>query len=326
MPRLAIAREEQIDRIYRESHALWGAGLAWSHYRDLWRELSATPWGSRHARFWVWLGDDREVLSSAKVYRPLLRLAGETSRVTVISAIFTPPGLRGRGHATRLMRALIDRAARRDEANVLLFSDIGTMYYASLGFLALPAEEQAGPLPRLARPPAGWSLEPLRDEDRAAIARAHLDYCSRRPIAIVRDPAHWRFLWVRSSSFFERLGDSRLRPCWQVARCERRFAGYLLTVVGDGEWHVREVGAVDGDPETMATVLRLGAREAQARGLARFYGWLPPEVLGLLPDWSIDRRPRRNALPMILPLRESARALTALTTPDGAYLHFQDQF
>jgi len=142
---------------------------------------------------------------------------------------------------------------------------------------------------------------------------------------VLRDDLHWEFLEVRSREFFERLDDPGLRQRRQIALDAGRFAGYLVTVEGRGDWNVREVGAPGADPEAMARVLCLGARQARGLGLRTFYGWLPPGLRRHLPEWGIRTRPRRRAVPMIARLDASA-VLPDLSTPEKAYLPFQDQF
>ena len=322
---LTVARDDQLDSIYRESHALWGSGLPFEHYLGLWRELTDTQWARRHAGVYVWCDETGRMLSSVKLYRPELRVGDRVCRATIIGALFTPSALRGRGYASRLVQAALAHAREQTDPLALLFSDIGTQFYDRLGFRALPAEEQWGALPTDPHPPAGWSLRPKTGPDLATMSRAHLDFCTSRPLAMIRDAAHWTFLDVRSSRFFERLNDRRLTYRQQIALRGSEFAGYLITVEGRGEWNVREVGAVEGSPETMATILRLGAQQAQAAGLRRFYGWLPPGVADYLEDWRIRRRRRRRAVPMVCELDDSLD-LSGLTTPDAAYLAFQDQF
>ena len=81
----------------------------------------------------------------------------------------------------------------------------------------------------------------------------------------------------------------------------------------------------DGDPDSMAAVLRLGAAQARTRGLRRLYGWLPPEVIEPLRDWGLRRQVRRRALPMILPLSAGTDLEPLLAGPSG-YIPYQDQF
>jgi GNAT superfamily N-acetyltransferase len=324
--RLEPARDEQIDAVYRDSHALWGAGLRLGDYRALWDDLSHTPWGRRWAEFLVWTSGEARVLSSLKVYRPLLRLGRRVERATVAGAVFTPPARRGHGHATAMLRAVIERARERGDQAVLLFSDIGTTYYAGLGFTALPAEEQYGRLSgSLAALRPEVALRPAAEADMQAVREAHDAFCSGRPIAFLRDAEQWEFLRARTKAFFTRLGDPLVRSRFDVAEDGETFVGYVVSVEGRGEWSVREVGARDGDLPAMAAVLRAAARAAARRGLATFYGWLPPDLVEHLAPLRVRRRPRTRAVPMILPFADRP-PLARLRSPQAAYIPFQDQF
>lgn len=326
MSRLEHASHDQIRALYRESHALWGGGLDFEQYFSLWLELSSLPWCRRHASFRVWVDASGRVLSSLKRYRPLLRILGRTARVTILGAIYTPKALRGRRHATDMLRAVIEECRQRGEPAAMLFSDIGASFYETLGFLALPAEEQWGRLPRVARGiPDGWELRPSEDSDLPAIMSAHADQAQRRPLAFVRDDEHWRFLRARSAGYFSRFHDKAVRQSCRTALDNGRFVGYLITVEGHGEWNIREVGAVGGDPARMATILRLAAYEARRDGARRFYGWLPPEVVELLENWPLRTRLRAKARPMILSM-DGMVDMDRLCTARAAYLPYQDQF
>jgi GNAT superfamily N-acetyltransferase len=326
MPRFSVASEQQTEAIYRESHTLWGAGLSAEDYLGLWRDVSRTAWARKHARFFVWLDDEGEVLSSMKVYRPRVRLHDSVSRLCVLGAIFTPAELRRRGHATAMVRHALRQERHEGSRMALLFSDIGTSFYESLGFRPLPAEEQWSWLWRTRRQvPTGWSLRAMREDDAPLIRRAHAEFVATRPLAVERDEEHWEFLAVRSASFFSRLRDPRVAQFCRVALHRGEFVGYLLSVEGHGEWNVREVGSVGADPMRMADVMRLGAASARRCGLTRFYGWLPPETLSYLSEWRIEARVRRRAVPMILPLDVTVDP-ASLGTPQAAYIPYQDQF
>lgn len=324
MPRLAVARQSQIDAIHQESHALWGAGLSLAQYGELWSELSNTAWAAQHARFCVWLDTYGTVLSSMKIYRPLVGLRGAVRRSCVLGAIFTPRAQRRRGHASRMVRQALEEARAEEARLALLFSDIGTEYYAGLGFRALPAEEQWGSLAPRGDVP-GLTLRDLHLEDLPDVRRMHEEFNCSRALAVMRDAAHWEFLRARSAGFFKRLDDREIEQRWRIAERDGRTVGYLITVEGRGEWSVREVGAEGGDPATMARVLRAGAAQALQAGQRRFYGWLPREVTALLPDWEIRSQTRRRAVPMLLPL-DGTVDLASLGTVDAAYTPYQDQF
>ncbi|NIM00879.1 MAG: GNAT family N-acetyltransferase [Acidobacteria bacterium] len=326
MSRLVVADPSHIKSIYRESYALWGAGLTRRDYLGLWNEISSTAWARENARFYVWLGPGGEVLSSLKAYRPKLQLLGECGRAIVLGAIFTPRARRRRGHAAAAVRAALD-VGREDGSNVaLLFSDIGTRYYDTFGFREIPAEEQWGPLSAgTDDTPAGWTLRDMRDEDLSTVIAMHDAFCAARPFAVLRDPAHWEFVRTRAFGFFRRLGSAQVRQRWRVAECDGRVVGYLITVEGRGEWNVREVGALGGDFEGMADVLRVAAVEAARSGLRRFYAWLPRELVAHLSGWRIRSSSRRGAVPMIAALDGMAE-FPALQVPGAAYIPYQDQF
>jgi GNAT superfamily N-acetyltransferase len=326
MPKLVLASTTQIEAIYRESHALWGAGLHLRDYTALWNEISNLPWAARHARFHAWQADDGQVLSSMKLYRPLIRVAGETARASVLGAIFTPLARRRNGHASQMVRHVIQCCRQRGDRLCLLFSDIGPAFYTELGFHALPAQEHWGRIPRnreAARP--SLTMQPLSESEIGSVRQAHNDSCSRRPLALVRDEEHWEFLLARTAGFFRRLRDRMIGSRFSVVKRDGRFAGYLITVEGRGEWNLREVGAVGGDPETMVAILDLGAQRARGEGLRRFYGWLPPELPHRLENWEIRSQSRRRALPMVLPLSGSIRP-ELLQDPETAFIPYQDQF
>jgi hypothetical protein len=155
----------------------------------------------------------------------------------------------------------------------------------------------------------GFSLDDMEDRELPAVARAHRASSDARRIALLRDREHWDFLRVRSV----------------VARRDGRFAGYLITVEGRGEWNVREVGAAGGDPEVMADIVRVGSAEAWHAGLRGFYGWLPPSVAVRLRDSGIRSRSRTRAQPMILPLAPGVD-VRELASAEHGFIPFQDQF
>ncbi len=326
MPRLAIARNSDIDLICRESHALWGGGLSLRAYREFWDELSATPWARRHFSFNVWLDERDVVLSSFKLYRPRVRFLDRTCRACVIGAVFTPSAQRRRRHAFQMLRLVLGEARRRGDGVALLFSDIGTAYYGALGFTALPAEEVWGRLPRAPRIPGqGWELRRLGREDLPAVAAMHDAWCAGRRLAVLRDLQHWEFLRVRALGFFDRLGNPSLVPDFRLALRDGEPTGYLIAVRGPAEWSVREIGARGGDPRLMADLLRVGAAEARRDGMRKLYAWLPRSVTRHLDEWRLRRGPRSRAIPMLLPL-DGPADLTPLDEPEASFLPYQDQF
>ncbi len=326
MPRLRAAERHEIEAILRESHAIWGAGLALADYVEKWLDLMDTTWARQNFAFLVWVEDDGSVLSSMKLYRPLLRDRTSSSRAAGIGAVFTPPARRRQGHATAMLRALMELAHATGTRAAVLFSDIGVEYYERLGFRTLPAEEAWGRLSRQGpTSPTGYTLRPMRASDLDAVRAAHDEWCERRPFAILRDREYWEFLMARAAAFFARLDGSNLSRRYRVALHDGEFAGYLIAVQGQGIWTVREVGAANADPDTIAAILRTGAAEAWEDGMRRVFGWFPRPLGDLLPEWRLRFEPRRRAVPMIRAL-DGAIDLGPLDTPAAAYLPYLDQF
>ena len=326
MARLVLATRAQIDRITRETHALWGGGLSYEDYRDLWEELGSSVWAARWARYYVWEGEDGQILSSLKLYRPQLRVGTRVGRCAVLGAVFTPSRLRRRGYAAETVQAVLEESEQAEDIGALLFSDIGTAYYARFGFRALPAREQVGRLP----PGAALLSSDLRfrsvgPEDLPFLASAHAVSSAARSVAIVRDAEHWKFLWTRSRSFFARTSARATQHDWRVVQRGDALAGYVIAVVAGTEWNLREVGSADGDPRTMTEILLHAGALAYRAGARRVYGWLPAELQAALEPWRLSSVPRRRALPM-LKLRNRALDQQLVLSAQSAFIPFQDQF
>ncbi len=326
MPRFVTPTAEQIRSVLRESHALWGAGLSVADYVGMWEEMADSRWG-RAWYSWRALVDDQDrVLTSLKLYRPVLRLGETAGRTSAIGAVFTPRGFRRRGHAATLIRATCDEAGRRGDRTALLFTDIGTAYYQSLGFASLPCEDALGSLPDASPSAArGVTFRSMTLDDIDAVARAHDAACARFPIAVLRDRDHWEFLLLRAETFFRRLDRSGLEHRFMVAMESSKPIGYLIAVLGPGEWNLRDAEAFDGDPGTLARLLESGAAEARSAGATTVWGWIPRAAWPLVPAWRLRSQPRLRAIPMILAL--DGRELPArLDTVERAFIPYLDQF
>ena len=72
------------------------------------------------------------MLASAKLYTLDGIAHGRPLRIAGIGALFTAPAHRRRGHARALVEHLLERSAEEGATVALLFSIIGTDYYAGL--------------------------------------------------------------------------------------------------------------------------------------------------------------------------------------------------
>jgi GNAT superfamily N-acetyltransferase len=326
VPRLIIPSREQVRAVLRESHTLWGAGLPLDAYVAMWEELADSAWGRDWYAWRAWVAEDGRVLSSLKLYRPHMRLGELTARARAIGAVFTPREHRRHGYAASLIRAVLAEPpdAARDPG--FLFTDIGVEYYAALGFAALPCEDAIGTLGgTAARPSHDLSLRTMTIDDLDQVGHAHVRASEGRPIAILRDRPHWEFLLLRAASFFRRIDGSNLERRFMIATRASRPVGYLIGVLGPGEWNVREAAAFDGEPDTLARILAAGGEDAHAAGARTVWGWIPRSWWPLVPAWRLRLQPRLRGIPMIRPPRDFELP-AALDTVEGAYISYLDQF
>jgi GNAT superfamily N-acetyltransferase len=326
VPRFVTPTAEQIRSVLRESHALWGAGLSVADYVGMWEEMADSRWGRAWYSWRALVDDEDRVLSSLKLYRPMLRLGDAAGRAAAIGAVFTPRAVRRRGLAAALIRATGDEARRRGDRSALLFTDIGTDYYRSLGFAALPCEDALGSLPDTPSTASrGVTFRSMTLDDIDAVAAAHDAACARLPVAVLRDREHWEFLLLRAATFFRRLDHSSLEHRFMIAMESSRPIGYLVAVLGPGEWNLRDAAAFDGDPGTLARVLEAGAAGARSAGATTVWGWIPRATWPLVPSWRLRSQPRLRAIPMIAAL-DDRRLPARLDTVDGAFIPYLDQF
>jgi hypothetical protein len=325
VPRLVVPSRDQVRVVLRESHTIWGAGLTLDAYVAMWDELAESAWGRDWYSWRAWVADDGRVLSSLKLYRPNMRLGEVTARARAIGAVFTPRDQRRRGHAASLIRGVLAESPDAASDPGFLFTDIGVDYYASFGFAALPCEDVLGTLGPTTRSRHGLSLRAMTVDDLDAVGRAHDRTCEGRPIAILRDRPHWEFLLLRAASFFRRIDGSGLERRFMIASAPEGPVGYLVGVLGPGEWNVREAAAFDGDPATLARILAAGGEDAYAAGARTVWGWIPRSWWPLVPAWRLRLQPRLRAIPMLRAPRD-CELPAALDTAEGAYISYLDQF
>src|SRR4030088_1968707 len=121
---------------------LWGGGLAEEAFVAFQRRLASSPEAAgRYRMFGLFPRGGADLLSGVKAYDLAGAFEGAPLRILGIGAVFTPPGLRGRGYAARMLNAALARYGDEGADAALLFSDIGAEYYRRLGFHALQSAE-----------------------------------------------------------------------------------------------------------------------------------------------------------------------------------------
>lgn len=294
-------------QVLPQTAALWSGRRDFATYVTQTLEIARSPYGKRYYRT-VALYDDRAMVSSFKRYRRTMHLGPRQLRAIGIGAVFTPPEYRGRGYASAMLAAELDRA--RDEGcdAVYLFSDIRPQFYADLGFRELPSRDfslRSDGLPRARLVPAR-----MEARDWNGVRRC-FDLCQRRRTAgLTRTPLAWEWIRMRMRQGSERAGGQETNLV--VRRHGRGVGAYVLgerDPVRDA-YVVDELGyADDAGAQAIPALLR-----AAAGDLRRIIGWLPPSgARDLLPRGSV--RKRRVAVFMAAPLSpDGVRLVRALSS------------
>lgn len=252
---LVDASEQDIEFVLAGTAALWSDGLDQAAYAGFIHTLRRSAWARTGAyRFVALRDDDGRVLSAMKLYRLKARAGGREVTLGGVGAVFTPPALRGRGHAARLIEEVHrEMAARGDEAS-LLYSEIGAGYYERLGYRALDpcaarlgvpsGGEAAAPTASLRRVEPGEAPEgivALRAAEDAGVS-----------FALARDPAYWEQLRLRVEIPERHLGTARWESRLMVDERGGATRGFLWSLLREPS------SATSHDGGAAARVLEFG--------------------------------------------------------------------
>jgi len=266
--------------------------------------IARSRFGRRHYRT-NGLFDGRKLLASFKAYDRTLHDGRQRLRALGIGAVFTPEGFRGRGYATAMLGAALDRARSDGYDFAYLFSDVRPQFYAAIGFRALPSRQIS--LRADALPAKRLTVAPLRESDWRAIRRCY-DLSARGRLRFERTPLVWEWVRLRMRQQSEHAAG---QPFNLTIRHGRGIGAYVLGV-RDPE---RDTYFVDefGFADELAALAVPSLLRAAAGDLGRIGGWLPPDgARELLPKGNV--RTRRTPILMAVPLSPSgARAVDKLT-------------
>lgn len=269
---LRVASEAEKRARDLETHAAWGERLSVEAYARREARLREHPFARRTMTTWLWCGADGdagEVLASCETYRMESWLDGRPGGTHAVASVFVAPALRGRGHATAMMRALVERLRETDaEAHAsVLYSDVGTEIYARAGYVP-----RVFPYRVLGAAPG----DPARGVDALVGEHEVVDALARAPWPderfLVRpsaDQIDWHLerervytdelAQPRPPAAGARAGDALL--LWYLDRKADRLEGLLL---------------LSSSGAGVAEVLLAGRRVAQGLGLPELRLWTSP--------------------------------------------------
>jgi GNAT superfamily N-acetyltransferase len=301
MPVVAASPELR-ERIIDLTYPVWNEGLSRAAYAR-WNDAQLrTSWGRDHLQRVALVNGAGEVLASAKRYRFPARLNGRDIVMAGIGALFTPPERRGRGHATTLIRELLDRERAAGAAVAGLFSEIGPSFYQRLEFRPLPFDEVTIRVRVKGGAPA--MLVRAGDErDLPAIAAMHDVRCAGAGFALRRDPAlvHYALAKKRLLAGF---GPAGLRQVeFFVVEEGASAVAYVVLSINQHGWTLEEAGDRDPAGARLGALLQvLVAREPSRRHPVIRTWW--PAAFAVPPQIQlVDRSDPRNLF-MLRPLAD----------------------
>ena len=277
-PRLVKAATNPILRqIYDETWPIWGEGLSREGYERYNRAQLAVPWSKTHLER-VALMEGDTLLASAKRYGLTLRMDGVDTPGLGIGAVFTPPALRGRGHAAALIEAMIAAASAEGARCALLFSEIDPEYYARLNFGVVPVMSATLRLKSQKREGAPAVLvRDGADRDLDNIVAMHDARAAGYAFALKRDRDYVRYA-ISKRRLLAASGPAGLRTVeFLVTEEGGNAVAYIVVTRGPEGQILEEWGDRDPTGARVGAMLQVLAARTPAEDVAPLRTWLPAD-------------------------------------------------
>jgi GNAT superfamily N-acetyltransferase len=283
-----------LEEVLDQTHEIWHEGLTRSAYGQWNRAQLKTPWAHTHLQRYASIDDEGRLLATAKEYRFDVRADGRDGWMCGIGAVFTPTDRRGRGHASALVDEMVRRAQREGALLASLFSEIGSEFYARLGFVPVPLDEVTITVTVNRRGGAPAMLVRAGDErDLASVAAMHVTRSAGAPFALRRDAALIHYALAKKR-LLAGLGPPGLRQIeFFVAEEGASAVAYVVLNVNANGWTLEEAGDRDPAGARLGAMLQvLLAREPSHRTPLIRAWWprafaVPPQIQ--LTDLSVPK-------------------------------------
>lgn len=270
---LATPTADEQRATWTATHPSWGPGLTLQQYLEREAYLLTVPL-SRNGGLSQWIltdnasATDRPVLSSCETIKKRAIVSspdGIIEDVTAhgVASVFTYPDRRGRGYGGKMMTLLGEQLAKQEAASPgsarlsILFSDIGSQFYAKDGWMSIGNTHIEFPVGGdMPTDPASPSITELGDDDLAALAekdeqlvRAKLSQplsansAAKTRVAILPDHDTYQWHYRREDFMMRHFLSSPVRvrgamytpPSGQPGR--RIWALWVRTRYGGAEGH-----------------------------------------------------------------------------------------
>lgn len=290
---LVVAEGALLERILDLTSAIWSEGLSRPAYAQWNAAQMKTSWGGGHLRRVALVDEAGRLLTTAKRYRFEVRLDGRDGWMCGIGALFTPPEMRGRGYASRLVETLVDEARTEGALLAGLFSEIGAAYYERFGFRHVPLDEVTVSVERRHGAPA-MLVRAGGEGDLAAIAAMHEIRSAPVRFFLRRSPSLIAFALARKR-LLAGLGPAGLRQVeFFVAEEGASAVAYAVLSQNRNGWTLQEAGDRDPAAARLGGMLQvLIAREPSHQPPVIRAWW--PRTFAVPPQVTLsDRREARD--------------------------------
>lgn len=314
---LSPASPDQLTEILDATYPLWGEGLDRAGYGKYNEAQRRTAWGARHLERLV-LTDGRRWLSTAKRYDLRARLDGAEVRMLGIGAVFTPRGLRGKGHAGELIRRMLDQAAGEGFELALLFSEISPRYYEELGFASVPLTQVTLDVERRPGPP-GIPIRSGEARDLPAVAEMNRAQTNAFRFAMSRDPEYIAYAIAKKRLLAASGPPHRRNVEFFVVEEGGRAAAYVILFEVGEYWMVTECGDRDPSGARVGAMLQALLADSGRRRPVMIRAWLPATFLP--PQVRVDAREIPPLTMMVRRLRGDGALRPPVLADEVAWWH-----
>jgi GNAT superfamily N-acetyltransferase len=307
---VVVADGTLLEEILDLTYPIWNEGLSRAAYGRWNIAQTKTPWGRDHLTRFALLDEDGNLLATAKRYRHDVRLDDRDGWMAGFGAVFTPEFARGRGHATRLLRWLMEQARGEGALLASLFSEIGADFYARLGFRTVPLDEVTVSVNRKDGGSPAMLVRGGEERDLGNIAALHETRATTARFALRRDSSLVHYA-LSKKRMLAGLGPPGLRQLeFFVAEEGASAVAYVVLSENANGWTLEEAGDRDPAGARLGAMLQvLLAREPSHHPPLIRTWW--PRMLAVPPQIElIDRRNARDLF-MVRPLADVAIPETA---------------
>ena len=309
-----------LEGILDHTFPIWNDGLSRSSYARWNGAQLRTPWARTHLQRYALVDDSGHWLATAKQYRFDVRLNGRDGWMCGIGAVFTPPERRGHGHALALVEELVARAGREGALAASLFSEIGSDFYARLGFSAVPLDEVTIIVNRKGGAPA-MLVRAGEERDLENVATMYAMRTADAPFALRRDRGLVHYA-LSKKRLLAGLGPPGLRQLeFFVAEEGASAVAYVVLSVNANGWTLEEAGDRDPAGARLGAMLQVLLAREPTHSTPLIRAWWP-RAFPVPPQIQLTDRSVPKDLMMVRPLADVAMPKTA----DDVFFWHSDHF